>query len=105
MIAEGGNSEPGDVKENRALNLPFLGCEDVVRSSVCESRPAIMHRINVKASTMVAADTRSRREGMLIMVELQASSCGVSMRGGIETAKVLELYRRVHIRQSSTGGL
>lgn len=58
-MADGGNSEPGEVNEKSALNLPLLEGTEVMRDSVCSSARKARYRIIVRARKLAAIDRRS----------------------------------------------
>jgi hypothetical protein len=76
MMAEGGNKELGDVKENKALKLPWFDATDARSCASSCDLPTIIYRSSVTANRVVDSDS-SRRSGRML-----AEAAGGGGRGG-----------------------
>jgi hypothetical protein len=65
MMAEGGNKELGDVKENKALKLPWFDATDARSWASSCDLPTIIYRSSVTANRVVDSDS-SRRSGRML---------------------------------------
>jgi hypothetical protein len=65
MMAEGGNSVTGDVKEKRDLSLLCLGADMGARISCSSLEPKETYRRSVRATRLQASDRR-RRNGRMV---------------------------------------
>jgi hypothetical protein len=80
-MADGGNNELGDVKENKVLKLPLLDATDIRSCSSSCDVPSIMYRSNVTARRLVASES-SRRSGRMLAKAASGGDDGGGGRGG-----------------------
>jgi hypothetical protein len=80
-MADGGNNELGDVKENKVLKLPLLDVTDIRSCSSSCDVPSIMYRSNVTARRLVASES-SRRSGRMLAKAAGGGDGGGGGRGG-----------------------